>query len=126
MKIKISNKGDFKYTTKFLDKAQKLKLENIANRYGSEGVIALQGATPRDTGETADSWRYEIRSYKHNLYIYWINDSRSDGIPIVILLQYGHVGRDGTFIEGYDFINPVIRPIFRRMAKEIWKEVKAK
>ena len=87
------------------------------------GVAALKAATPRDTGKTAESWTYEIVQEKNRLAVYWKNTNVVNGVNIAIILQYGHATRDGGFIEGVDYINPAIRPIFEQMAREAWKEV---
>ena len=94
------------------------------HKYGTEGVAALAAATPEDTGETARSWRYRIKYTANGLKIEWYNTNKvGDGIPVAILLQYGHATKNGCWIEGRDYINPVTQPIFDRMAKEVWAEV---
>ena len=84
---------------------------------------ALARATPKDTGKTADSWDYEITEQKGRLKITWTNSNLNDGVSIAVLLQYGHATRNGGWVEGIDYINPAIRPIFDKIAKEAWKEV---
>ena len=94
------------------------------NRYGMEGVAALASATPKDTSETADSWHYRIGHSKNGMSLEFYNSNTvGRGIPVAILLQYGHATKDGCWIEGRDYINPAIQPVFDRMAKEIWYEV---
>lgn len=123
--IKFRLRGDFNNTEKFLEGAKKMNIRGILARHASEGVIALRSATPKDTGETADSWDYEIMSNRGGYTITWTNSNLVDGVPVVILLQYGHGTRSGTFVEGRDFINPAMRPIFERIAENIWKEVES-
>lgn len=116
--------GDFKKTEGFLHKIVQFHYRNKLDHYGELGVQALRAATPKDTGKTADSWRYEIVDNGERLAIYWCNDNRSDGGALVsILLQYGHSTRTGGWVEGIDYINPTLKPLFDRMAKEAWKEV---
>ena len=102
-----------------------MEIWQILERYGEEGVNILASNTPIDTGTTADSWGYEIRQTKNKYYIYWTNDNIEDGIPIVILLQYGHATRNGGYVSGIDFINPSMAKVFQRMADDVWAEVSA-
>jgi hypothetical protein len=92
-------------------------------KYAKQGVTALAANTPVDSGVTADSWGYEVIVSNTSLRINWTNKNIVDNIPIVILLQYGHGTRAGTYVQGRDFINPAIRPIFDRLSEDIWKEV---
>ena len=121
--IKIKCTGDFKHALNFLEKARKMDIRRILTKYGREGVNALAAATPQDTGETASSWDYEIEIGNGTSSITWINTSSSQGIPIVILLQYGHGTRNGGYVSGVDFINPAMKGILNRLADEAWKEV---
>ena len=121
--IRVKCTGDFNNTMKFLERARKLSITDILNRYGQEGVKALSAATPKDTGDTASKWGYEITTGKNKHPITWTNDSISDGIPIVILIQYGHGTKNGGYVSGVDFINPAIQSVMNRIADSIWKEV---
>lgn len=122
--IKITQKGDFSKTFRFLQKAKKLDIVRILERYGEKGVSALREATPKDTGRTADSWSYEIHNSGSSFSVVWKNSNlTSEGIPIVILLQYGHGTGSGGYVQGRDFINPALRGIFDDMAREAWEEV---
>jgi len=117
-------KGNFNNTENFFRKSKKLtnKLLLIFDKYGREGVEALQRFTPKDTGQTANSWNYEVTTHG----IYWTNSRTISGItPLAILIQYGHGTRGGTYIEGIDYINPALKPIFNRIGDDIWKEVEA-
>lgn len=121
--IKITQRGSFKHTERYL---ARLKIEDVVrvlNKYGDIGVQALSSATPRDSGVSADSWYYTIDQRKGYYSIRWHNRNVKDGIPIVVLLQYGHGTRNGGYIQGEDFIMPAIRPIFERISNEAWKEV---
>ena len=124
--ITFRTKGSFRRTKRMLEKAEKCDFTSILNRYGREGVQALSAATPVDTGKTAKSWSYEGVQEKGKAHIYFKNDNFSDGIPIAILIQYGHATRGGGWVEGRDFINPAIQPIFDRIAEMAWKEVRGK
>lgn len=122
--IKMSSKGSFKNTYKLLRFLNLRGYTNNIEDYAKMGVEALAAATPVDTGKTAASWRYEIKSNKDNLTITWINDNKTKtGIPVVVLLYFGHGTPGGHYVQGRDFITPAIRPIFKDIADGIWKEV---
>ena len=121
--ITLKSKGDFKNTTKFLNKVLNRSYLDILEKYGREGVAALSAATPVDTGLTAASWDYKIEATDKGFSISFTNSNRVDGVLIAIILQYGHVTNNGGWVEGRDYINPAIQPIFDRMAQEAWKEV---
>lgn len=122
--IKISLKGNFKNIEKFFDGVKNRlpqRIRSVLDRYGRQGVAALQMYTPKDSGETANSWKYEI----FNLGIAWENtNTTSNGTSIAILLQYGHGTRNGGYVQGRDYINPALQPIFDEIADNCWKEVK--
>ena len=121
--IKISLKGNFKNIEKFFDGAKNRlpqRIRSVLDRYGRQGVAALQMYTPKDSGETANSWKYEI----FNLGIAWSNTNvTSNGTPIAILLQYGHGTKNGGYVQGRDYINPALQPIFDEIADNCWKEI---
>lgn len=121
--IVFRQKGNFKNTEAFLKRASKFNIDAILDRYGKEGVSALSAATPKDTGETANSWYYKVNKGKDIITITWSNSHIVDGVPIAIILQYGHATRNGGYVEGRDYINPAIRPIFDRIANRAWEEV---
>lgn len=121
--ISFRQKGDFSKLTSYLEKAKEtIKLGNL-DRYGREGVKALSSATPQDSGKTASSWYYEIEHKNGSASISFHNSNINKGVPIAIILQYGHGTRNGGWVEGKDYINPAIRPIFDKIASEAWKEV---
>lgn len=93
------------------------------DKYGRAGVAALSAATPKDSGETASSWEYEIKRTKTTVSIVFNNTNIQNGVPIAIILQYGHATNNGGYVEGVDYINPAIKPIFERIANDAWKEV---
>lgn len=121
--IRVSVKGDFKKTNSFLERAKNLFRFGILDKYGRRGVDALRAATPKDTGETANAWYYRVVRNRRGVAIEWLNSSKNEGIPIVILLQYGHGFQNGGFYEGLDFINPAMRPVFKQIADDAWKEL---
>lgn len=121
--ITFKHKGSFSKTENYLKKAQNPEFKSIITKYAIQGVMALETATPQDTGITSFSWDYEVEISKKGFRIHWTNDNLSEGIPVVILLQYGHGTRGGTFVQGQDFINPAIRPIFDAISDNLWKEV---
>lgn len=121
--IKFRQKGDFSKLTGFLEKVkEKVKLGDL-DRYGREGVAALSSATPKDSGLTANSWYYEITHENGSSSISFHNSHINKGVPIAIILQYGHGTRNGGWVEGIDYINPAIQPLFKKIAEDAWKEV---
>lgn len=121
--IKFRHKGDFSKLNKFLEKAKEAVHLGDLNKYGRAGVAALSSATPRDSGVTADSWSYEIKRENGAITISFNNSNINDGVPIAIILQYGHGTGSGGWVQGRDYINPAIQPIFDQIADEAWKEV---
>lgn len=121
--INVTVKGNWKKTDSFLERALNIaKLGNL-DKYGQIGVDALAAATPRDTGETASSWYYKIVRKNGTVSIQWLNSSENKGIPIVILIQYGHGLQNGGYVQGIDFINPALKPVFKNIADNMWKEL---
>ena len=120
--ISLTSKGDFRKTEKFMKNARTKKLMTILKQYGEEGVAALMVATPLDTGRTASSWRYEIKVENNCVRLEFHNDNIQNGVPIAIILQYGHGTGTGGWVEGRDYINPAIQPVFDKIAKSAWKE----
>lgn len=121
--INFRQKGDFSKLTHFLEKAKEIvKLGNL-DRYGREGVQALSSATPVESGLTASSWYYTIEHGRDSASISFHNSNINKGVPIAIILQYGHGTRNGGWVEGRDYINPAIQPIFDKIADDAWKEV---
>lgn len=121
--IKFTQRGDLSKTQTFLRRAKTKNYRAILERYANEGLGLLQRSTPKDTGVTAESWYSEVAQTRAGLSIYWKNKNVVDGVPVVILLQYGHGTRSGRFVEGRDFINPAMRPLFEKIAENLWKEV---
>ena len=123
MKISFSSKGDFSKTIKFLNKVKNVKINNILSKYGKIGVNALSQATPKDSGVTSQSWNYRIEVNNNNASIVWYNTNVVKGVNIAVILQYGHGTRNGGWVEGRDYINPAMKPIFDKIANQVWKEV---
>lgn len=121
--IKFRQKGDFSKLTRFLEKAKESVRLGDLDKYGREGVAALASATPVDSGLTADSWRYEITNKQGSAKITFYNSNIQNGVPIAIILQYGHGTRNGGWVQGRDYINPAIQPIFDKIVNEAWREV---
>jgi len=121
--IKFKYTGNFNKAESFLSNLSKKDFSGVFEKYGREGVQALSNSTPIDSGETSNTWDYEIVKKKNSIKIFWTNSNIVDGIPVAILLQYGHGTRSGTFVEGRNFINPAITPIFDKIAENLWKEV---
>lgn len=122
--ITFRQKGDFSKLSSFLERAKESIKIGELDKYGREGVAALESVTPKDTGNTAKSWYYNITRDNNSVSIEFNNSSTTETkVPIVILLQYGHATRNGGYVQGIDFINPALKPIFERMADEAWREV---
>lgn len=121
--ISVSQKGDFKKTDRMFHRIIGRYYIHKLRSYGEKGVRALSNATPKDSGNTAGSWTYEIDEAPGKLSIHWGNSNINDGVNIAIILQYGHGTRNGGYVEGIDYINPAMQPIFQQMADEAWKEV---
>ena len=121
--ITFREKGDFSKVTRFLERAKEVVHLGDLDRYGREGVAALASATPVDTGLTANSWRYEIVNKKGVVEISFNNSNIQNGVPSAMILQYGHGTRNGGWVQGRDYINPAIQPIFDRIANDMWREV---
>ena len=121
--ITINHYGDFKKLTIFLEKMKRMFDVSMLDKYGREGVAALSAATPVDSGKTASSWIYEIKDIKDGVALTFNNTNIQNGVPIAIILQYGHGTNHGGWVEGRDYINPAIQPIFDKIANEAWKEV---
>lgn len=122
--ISFESKGSFNKTENFFNNLQKINVMDVLKTNGQKGVDALAKATPKDTKETSFSWYYEIEKTKDYYQIFWSNSNIEDGIPVVILLQYGHGTGTGGYVAGEDFINPAIKPIFDQITDDIWKAVK--
>lgn len=121
--IGFRQKGDFSNTENYLKKLRQNHITNILKQYGEKGVAALASATPVDTGLTANSWYYKIEVKKTSASIIFCNSNIQNGVPIAIILQYGHGTNNGGWVEGRDYINPAIQPIFDELTKHAWKEV---
>ena len=120
--ITFRQDGDFSKLTSFLEKSKELFNAGILDKYGRKGVEALAAATPIDSGETANSWYYRIENKNGSAAIVFCNSHIQNGVPIAIILQYGHGTRTGGWVEGRDYINPALQPIFDELVKEAWKE----
>lgn len=124
-RIKITQKGDFKKTVSLLNRiSEKAFIEKVA-KYGEEGVEALRAATPRRTGKTAESWSYELylNDAANTLSIIWSNSNVNKWANVAVLIQYGHGVHGGGYVQGIDYINPAMEPVFQKMADELFREV---
>lgn len=121
--IQYKQRGDFSKTESFLKKLRKLDLDSVLEKYGKLGVQALSKATPVDTGKTAASWDYKITKDRNTVTITWTNSNVNNGVPIALLIQYGHGTGTGGYVQGRDYIKPAIQPIFDELAKALWEEV---
>ena len=121
--IKVTQKGDFGKTFRFLRKLRQKKFIKKLNQYGQMGVEALSAATPVRSGLTASSWGYILEATLDTIRIVWTNSNNNHGVYIAVLIQYGHGTRNGGYVVGTDYINPAMRPIFDKIADDAWLEV---
>lgn len=121
--IQIRQKGDFAKLTRYLEKTKKTARISGLEKYGRAGVAALASATPVNTGLTANSWYYKIVRENGSVSIVFCNSNIQNGVPIAIILQYGHGTNNGGWVQGRDYINPALQPIFDKLANDAWREV---
>ena len=120
--ISFRQKGDFSKLNRYLERLKEVARLSVLDKYGQGGVAALSSATPKESGKTANSWYYKIEHNKGSATIGFYNSNVNKGVPIAIILQYGHGTGTGGWVEGRDYINPAIQPIFDRIADDAWKE----
>lgn len=123
--LSYSTSGSFSKTAAFLNALSKKDIRPILERYGRAGVSALASTTPYSTGLTAESWDYTIEQKGTDYILSWHNTNVEDGVPIAILIQYGHGTGTGGYIPPQDFINPALKPVFEQISQDIWKEIKS-
>lgn len=121
--VTIKHRGNFNKLERFLNAVRGARYLNMLDKYGQEGVKVLAAATPVDTGKTAASWTYEIERSPTRTTISWLNTNTNQNVNIAVILQYGHGTGTGGWVQGRDYINPAIRPVFDRIANEAWREV---
>ena len=121
--IEFRQKGDFSKLNRYFERLKETANVGVLDKYGRAGVAALSSATPVNTGKTASSWYYDIKRQNGSVSIEFNNSNFNKGVPIAIILQYGHGTVNGGWIQGRDYINPAIQPIFDQIANDAWKEV---
>lgn len=121
--ISFTTNGSWKKTTVFLEAIHEGHIYKILNRFGEQGRAALEAATPSATGLAAHSWSYKVTQSAHGAEIVWTNSDIENGFPVAIMIQYGHSTGTGGWVQGRDYINPTMRPIFDQIADAVWKEV---
>ena len=121
--ITFESKGDFKNTERFLKKMKSFDFSKSLKGVAQEGVRALAAATPVDSGLAANSWGYQIERSKSSFQIIWTNNDIESGFPVALMLQYGHGTGTGGYVQGRDYINPAMRPIFEKIIESLWTEV---
>lgn len=121
--IRFVQKGDFSNLERFINKVLRKDYLNVLEKYGQLGVKMLAENTPKDSGKTAASWNYQIVGENGKTSLVWTNSNINDGVPIAIILQYGHGTRNGGYVSGLDYINPAMQPIFKELADKVWREV---
>ena len=123
MRVNFEVSGGFTKTERFLNRMKRREYLNVLDEFGRDGVQALRNATPVDSGATAEAWAYEIKRTRNYTEIVWTNSNINDGVPIAVILQYGHGTGTGGYVQGRDYINPAIRPVFDKIAEKAWKVV---
>lgn len=122
--ISFRQKGDFSKLSRYLTRVKTASnVDAVLAKYGRQGVAALASATPVDSGVTANSWSYEIVKEKNTISIIFNNSNVQNGVPIAIILQYGHGTGTGGWVQGRDYINPAIQPVFDKILNDVWREV---
>lgn len=122
--ISRTSSGSFDKTKKFLNLMESGRIFNVLDRYGRQGVDLLSNATPRDTGKAADSWEYEVTHSKDKHILSFSNTDNEGGVNVAIILQYGHGTGTGGYVEGIDYINPALRPLFDKIVEDVWRQVR--
>ena len=123
MRISISNSGSFNKTDKFLKKMSENSIYSVLQKYGEIGVAELAAATPIDSGRTSSAWDYRVIIDRTNARVQWYNSNENQGFSVAIGLQYGHGTGTGGYVIGRDYINPTMRPIFDKIADQVWNEI---
>lgn len=123
LQLRVSMNASLKESDSFFDEVKRKLYLMRLDKYGEEGVKALREATPVRTGLTRDSWSYEVVSSKYGYKIVWKNSNVVNGVNVAVLIQYGHGTRNGGYVEGIDYINPALRPVFEKIANDIWRKV---
>ena len=123
MGIRLVSKGNWDSTKRLLKKRDLKFIDSILKDYGAAGVSALSAETPYDTGKTATSWTYEVTHEQGKSILTWSNTNVVNHVSIAVILQYGHASKNGSWVEGRDYINPALQPIFDAIADLAWKEV---
>lgn len=123
MRVNFEVSGGFTKTERFLNRMKRREYLNVLDEFGRDGVQALRNVTPVDSGATAEAWDYEIKRTRNYTEIVWTNSNINDGVPIAVILQYGHGTGTGGYVQGRDYINPAIRPVFDKIAEKAWKVV---
>ena len=121
--ISFRHKGDFSKFSRYLERTKNVVRAGDLDKYGRQGVAALASATPVDSGETANSWSYKIERTNESISIQFYNSNIQNGVPIAIIIQYGHGTGTGGWVRGRDYISPAIRPLFDKIANDMWREV---
>lgn len=124
--ISIACGSKYTETMGYLKQLKELNDPTFFDRYGRMGVEALRSATPKDTGLTSESWSYRVVKTNKNIKLIWDNSNYNKGVPVALVIQYGHATPSGAYVQGIDYINPAMAPVFEAMAAEIRKELESK
>lgn|SRR5690349_22918515 len=121
--LSLSSNGSFDETARFLERLSRLNIDSVIAQQAQKGVQALMAATPKDSGLSASSWGYTIEKTQSSVTIHWTNSDIENGFPVALMIQYGHGTGTGGYVQGIDYINPAMRPIFDQIAETVWKAV---
>lgn len=121
--ISVGMSGSFDQTRKYLQKMARGDFYRGLDKFAREGANALADATPIESGLSAGSWNYKIERSRANLTITWNNTDVENGFPVAVMLQYGYSTGTGGYVQGRDYINPAMRPIFDRIEEAVRKAV---
>ena len=121
--ISFRQKGDFSKLDHYFERVKEAAKIGVLDKYGQAGVSALSSATPVESGKTASSWYYEIKRQNGSVALAFYNSNVNNGVPIAVILQFGHGTGTGGWVQGRDYINPAIQPIFDNIAEKAWREV---
>lgn len=123
MKVSFQITGSFDKTRAYLRKLQTMKIDQIVKTQAQRGVDALASATPKDSARASISWRYEVEKTSKGFTIKWLNSDIENGYPVALMIQYGHGTGTGGYVQGIDYINPAMRPVFHDIAQTVWRAV---
>ena len=122
--IKTKQKGSFKKTKSFLTNLSNIFDNTLSEKYGKRGIELLAEFTPKDTGKTAESWVYEVDNTRNGFVLHFYNTNIQNGTPVAIILNDGHLSKEGQWIPGSNYIEDAINELYNEIAKDIRRRFK--